>query len=89
MDTPSHNKVMWRRGREPDPTTDHAASDVLAAFEGAEGAGLPPIDCYRAAVDAWQRAHPHQTRAYAARKAVAVILASKVSLRIEDESESR
>jgi hypothetical protein len=31
--------MEWR-GWEPDPTTDHAASGVLAAYEVAEQAGL-------------------------------------------------
>jgi hypothetical protein len=75
--------MAWR-GLEPDPTTDRAASDVLAAYEVAERARLPSVDCYRAGVEAWRRAHPDQTATYAAGKAVAVILAAKVSLRIED-----
>lgn len=75
--------MVWC-GWEPDPTMDHAASHVLAAYEFAERAGLPPVDCYRAGVEAWRRAHPDQILAYAAGKAVAVILASKVRLRIDD-----
>jgi hypothetical protein len=75
--------MVWQ-DREPDPTTDRAASAVLDAFEAAQRAGLPPVDCYRAGVEAWRRAHPNQTAAYAARKAVAVILAAKVSLRVDD-----
>jgi hypothetical protein len=75
--------MVWR-GREPDPTTDYAAADVVAAYEVAERAGLGSVDCYRAGVEAWQRAHPDQTRKYAAGKAVTIILANKVSLRIED-----
>jgi hypothetical protein len=66
---------MMRRGREPDPMTDRAAFDVLAAYEVAERAGLGSVDCYRAGVEAWRRAHPDQTRTYAAGKAVTVILA--------------
>ena len=75
---------MMRRRREPDPTTDRAAFDVLAAYEVAERAGLGSVDCYRAGAEAWQRAHPDQTPKYSAGKAVTVILANKVSLRIED-----
>ena len=69
------------RGRKTDPTADCAAASVLAAFGAAEEAGLPL--CYRAGVDAWLGAHPDQRREHAAPKAVAVILAAKVSLRID------
>ena len=65
--------------------TDPAEADALAAFDAAQKAGLPTVDCYRAAVDAWCRAYPDQRRAYAAQKAVMVILAARVSLRIPDE----
>jgi hypothetical protein len=43
--------------------TDPAEADALAAFDAAQKAGLPTMDCYRAAVDAWCRAYPHQRRA--------------------------
>jgi len=76
--------IMVWHDREPDPMTDNAAGAVLAAFEAAQRDDLPPVDCYRAGVEAWRRAHPNQTAAYAARKAVAVILAAKVSLRVDD-----
>jgi hypothetical protein len=69
---------------EIDPTTDRAAADVLAAFEAAQRDDLPPVDCYRAGVDAWRRAHPDQRPDYAAGQAVAVILAAKVKLRPDD-----
>ena len=75
--------MVWR-GSTIDPTEDSAASAVLDAFESAREEGLPSVDCYRAGVDAWRRAHPNQTAAYAARKAVAVILAAKVRLRVDD-----
>jgi hypothetical protein len=35
-------------------------------------------------LDAWRRAHPDQRREYAAKQAVAVILAAKVRLGVED-----
>ena len=69
---------------ETDPTTDRAAAAVLAAFEAAQRDDLPSVDCYRAVVEAWRRAHPDQRSDYAARQAVAVILAAKVKLRVED-----
>ena len=64
---------------------DRAEANVLAAFDAAKQASLPTVDCYRAAVAAWRRLYPDQTRTYAAQRAVAVILAAKVSLRIPDE----
>jgi hypothetical protein len=57
---------------------------VLEAFDAARAAHLPSVTCYRAGVEAWRRAHPDQRREYAAKQAVAVILAAKVSLRIDD-----
>jgi hypothetical protein len=75
--------MVWR-GSTIDPMTDTAASAVLEAFEEARGAGLPSVECYRAGVDAWRRTHPDQSAEYSAKQAVAVILAAKVSLRIEE-----
>jgi hypothetical protein len=43
-------------------TDDPAASAVLEAFEAAQAARLPPVDCYRAGVEAWRRAHPAHGR---------------------------
>ena len=68
--------MVWR-ARERDPRTDPAASDVLAAYKAAGDARMATVDCYRAAVDAWRRAHPDQRATYAAKQAVAVILAAK------------
>jgi hypothetical protein len=65
-------------------TDDPAASAVLEAFEAAQAARLPPVDCYRAGIEAWRRAHPDQRPEYAALQAVGVILAAKVSLRVDD-----
>jgi uncharacterized protein YcbX len=75
--------MVWR-GSAIDPTADVAAAAVLAAFEDSRGAGLPSVDCYRAGVEAWRRTHPDQSAEYAAKQAVAVILAAKVSLRVEE-----
>ena len=75
--------MVWR-GSTIDPMTDSAASAVLHAFEEARDAGLPSVDCYRAGVDAWRRTHPDQSAKYAAKQAVSVILAVKVSLRVEE-----
>ena len=75
--------MVWRNGA-PDATNDPAAGEVLAAFEKAQEAKRPSVDCYRAAVKAWRRRHPDQARTYAARQAVAVVLAAKATLRIDD-----
>jgi uncharacterized protein YcbX len=75
--------IVWRKSL-PDPTTDDDAAAVLAAFEGAQRDDLSPVDCYRAGVEAWRRAHPDQRPDHAALKAVAVILAAKVRLRVDD-----
>lgn len=74
--------MVWR-GSTIDPTTDVAAQAVIEAFEAAHDAGLASVQCYRAGVEAWRRTHPDQTSEYAAKQAVAVILAAKVSLRVE------
>ena len=75
--------MVWR-GSMIDPMTDCAADAVLHAFESARDSGRPSVDCYRAGVEAWRRAHPDQSAEYAAKQAVAVILTAKVSLRVED-----
>jgi hypothetical protein len=75
--------MVWH-GSETDPTIDPAAPDVLAAYEAAWAARKSTADCYRAGIGAWRQVHPDQKPAYAAKRAVAVILAAKVSLRIED-----
>jgi len=77
------NGMAWR-GSTIDPTTDIAAEAVLNAFEEARAEGLPSVDCCRAGVEAWRRTHPDQSAEYAAKQAVAVILAAKVSLRVEE-----
>ena len=76
--------ILWG-GADGDPATDHAAADVLAAYEAAQKARKSTVECYSAGVEAWRRVHPDQTLEYAARRAVEVILAVKVSLRIPDE----
>jgi hypothetical protein len=75
--------MVWR-GSTIDPTEDIAATAVIDAFDDAQQAGLPSVDCYRAGVGAWRRTHPDQSAEYAAKQAVSVILAAKVSLRIEE-----
>jgi hypothetical protein len=75
--------MVWQV-RAIDPMTDPAASAVLEAFDAAQDAGLSSVNCYRAGVTAWRRAHPDQKPEYAAKQAVAVVLAAKVRLRVDD-----
>ena len=75
--------MSWR-GSTIDPRSDVAAEAVLEAFDEARAAGRPSVDCYRAGVAAWRHRHPDQSAEYAAKQAVAVILAVKVSLRVEE-----
>ena len=75
--------MTWH-GPATDPTTDPVAPGVLAAYEAAWAARKSTAECYRAGVSAWREAHPDQKPTYAAQRAVTVILAAKVSLRIPD-----
>ena len=75
---------MGWRGSSFDPMVDIAARAVIEAFDEARNAGLSSVDCYRAGVEAWRRTHPDQSAEYAAKQAVAVILAAKVTLRVEE-----
>jgi hypothetical protein len=68
--------MVWH-GAEPDPTADPAATAVLAAYKAAVEARLDTPACYRAGVEAWRRAHPDHSAAYAGKQAVAVILTVK------------
>lgn len=61
---------------------DEATPGVLTAFRAAREAGRPPVECYRAGVEAWRRCHPDQAPEYAAKRAVAVILAHHIELRV-------
>lgn len=63
---------------------DEAAHDVLAAFQAARDAGRPAVDCYRAGVEVWRRFHPDQAPEYAAKRAVALILAHHVELKVAE-----
>jgi hypothetical protein len=63
---------------------DIAATDVLAAFRAARDQGRSPVECYRAGVKAWRRHHPDQAPEYAAKRAVALILAHHVELRVHE-----
>jgi hypothetical protein len=80
---------MSRTAWKSDPTADSAAPHVLAAYDAAEREGNSPVACYCAGVDAWVRAHPDQTRAYAARQALEVILGARVHLRVLPEATDR
>jgi hypothetical protein len=76
--------IAKRRRPKNAPTRDPAAVEALAAFDDADRAGLPSLNCYRAAVDAWRRRHPDQSAEQAAGQAVAVILRARISLRLPD-----
>ena len=75
--------MVWSDSRI-DRTTDATAEAVLRAFQSARGAGRPSVECYRAGVAEWRRAYPDQTAEYAAKKAVAVILAKHGKIRVEE-----
>lgn len=65
-----------------DPAADSAVRDVPAAPDAAVRKGKAPVECYRAAVDAWVRAHPDQVRTYAARQGLDVVLGARVHVRV-------
>jgi hypothetical protein len=73
-----------RRRSTIDSSTDPLAPEVIAAFEAAQKAGLSSRECYLAGVKVWRRAYPGHQPAYAAGKAVDLILKAKVSLRVEE-----
>ncbi|MBV9860357.1 MAG: hypothetical protein JO038_09685 [Alphaproteobacteria bacterium] len=75
--------MNWR-GSSLDPTVDAAAPAVRSAFDAARKAGLSSVECYQAGVAAWRGVHPDQSAEYAAKQAVAVILAANVHLRVEE-----
>jgi hypothetical protein len=75
--------MVWRVSKV-DPTENPTAEAVLRAFETARRAGRSSVECYRAGVEAWRREHPDQSPEYAAKRAVAVILAEHAKIRIED-----
>jgi hypothetical protein len=57
--------------------THHDTADaVLTAFREARDKGLSSAECYRMGVETWRRLHPDHTPGYAAKQAVAVILAT-------------
>ena len=75
--------MNWR-GSTIEPMTNPAAEAVLRAFESARSAGRASVECYRAGVEAWRRAYPDQSAEYAAKQAVAVILATHAKFRVEE-----
>ncbi|HXC90483.1 MAG TPA: hypothetical protein VNV18_10005 [Stellaceae bacterium] len=66
-----------------DPTSKAAGDAALKAFATARAQGRPSVECYRAGVAAWRLVHPDQSAEYAAKRAVAVILSSYLSLRVD------
>jgi hypothetical protein len=75
--------MVWRVSKI-DPTAGATSEAVLKAFDAARRAGWPSVECDRTGIEAWRRAHPDQSAEYAAKRAVAVILATHAKLRIED-----
>ena len=66
-----------------DQTNREAGDAALKAFAAARAQGRSSVECYRAGVAAWRRIHPEQSADYAAKRAVSIILAAYMSLRVE------
>jgi hypothetical protein len=47
---------------------------ALAAFQAAEGRGLPTVDCYKAAAQAYGQRCPGAAPAYCSRQAARIVL---------------
>jgi hypothetical protein len=75
--------MVWRVSRAQ-TGSNVTAEAVLEAFDAARRNGRPSVECYRAGVAAWRRAHPDQSPEYAAKRAVAVILAVHAKIRVEE-----
>ncbi len=56
------------------PDENYVRDAVLKAYDAAEADGLPRLDCYRAAIAAWQRCHPGATSNDASTAAVAIVV---------------
>jgi hypothetical protein len=56
------------------PGDDVAREAVLTAYAAAAGNGLPRLDCYRAAIAAWQQSHPEASADEAHTAAVGIIV---------------
>lgn len=74
---------MQRQSPTVDANSKPAAEAALKAFEAARAQGRSSVECYRAGVAAWRRLHPEQAAEYAAKRAVAVILSTHLSLRVD------
>jgi hypothetical protein len=68
--------MVWR-AREADPRSDRAAPQCHRRVPSRYAGRVANCSCYQAGVEAWRRAHPDHTAAYAGKQAVAVILAAK------------
>ena len=64
--------------------TQEVTQAVLGAFNMARDSGKPPVECYRAGVQAWRTRFPDQAPEYAAKQAVALILKANVKLRVDE-----
>lgn len=57
-----------------DARVDQAATEIVAAFQSACDHGLATVECYQAGVAVWKRIFPDHQPAYAARRAVEIML---------------
>lgn len=74
---------MARSASKVATSLDGTAEAVLGAFQSARDAGRPSVECYLAGVAEWRRACPDQTPEYAAKRAVAIILAKHAKIRTD------
>jgi hypothetical protein len=58
--------------------------EVLSAFYEARGRGAKAADCYLAGVKVWRSAYPDHTPTFAGHRAVSLILAATVTLKVPD-----
>ena len=56
------------------PAENFVRDAVLKAYDAAAADGLPRLDCYRAAIAAWQHCHPDATSTEASTAAVAIVV---------------
>ena len=75
--------MVWRVSKI-DPTKNIAVEAVLKAFEATRRSGRPSVECCWPGVAAWRHQHPDQSAEYAAKQAVAVIVATQAKIRIQE-----
>ena len=60
------------------PDENFVRDAVLEAYDAAAADGLPRLDCYRAAIAAWQRCYPGATSNEASTAAVAIVVDARL-----------